>query len=93
MYVRVSVCSKWKKNDKIKRREYLSMNIDSEGMPRAMPSCYIFYFLDPSTETPWMCSVCKRYTYNTCAFLKVYYNNFNKQFAAQEKETENTTGS
>lgn len=52
-----------------------------------MPSCYIFYFF-VQVQAPWMCSVCKRYTYyNTCiAFLKVYYNNFNKQFINSRKK-------
>lgn len=85
MYVRVCVCSKWKKNDKIKGESILALEHWFWGDARAMLSCCIFYFFI-QVQAPWMCSVCKRYTYNTCAFLKVHYNNFNNQFINSRKK-------
>ena len=86
MYLCVRVCSKWKKKDKTTGESILAPEHWFWGDARGMLPCSIFYFF-VQVQAPWVCSVCKRYTYNTCAFLKVYYNNFNNQFInSRQKE-------
>lgn len=86
MYLCVRVCSKWKKKDKTTGESILAPEHRCWGDARGMPPCSIFYCF-VQVQAPWVCSVCKRYTYSTCAFLKVYYNNLNNQFInSRQKE-------